>query len=258
MEGVSVGNLSEQHVTGIVKSRAIKRPQISTVVFDVGGVLASDGMPSSGIDNVFTQVFGLDGYNSTMIKEQATLLWQKVKVGEIDSQGFYSQLLQHCGLDTTKISEVHDAHINYMAQWSSSRLPAILNLLTRIKESGYRLGVISNHVTLWLDDIFTKCGYFDIFEADLVVVSDAVRCAKPHADIFAVFLEKLRQHTGSDEDDSVLASSCVFIDNKTKNVDAASLAGFHVVHYEAVKSHEKDLEIKLNEVGVMIDEEDDE
>ena len=53
-----------------------------------------------------------------------------------------------------------------------------------------------------------------------------------------------------------LAATCVFIDNKIKNVDAAKSVGFHTIHYEAVFSTEADLEASLADVGVFLDPEE--
>lgn len=258
-------NLTDAHIDGIVKSMPIKRAQISTVVFDVGGVLASDGLPSTGIDEIFGAVFGPGGYDKAKVDAAGKPLWMQVKVGAINSDMFYSKLLQNSDLDTAKATAVHEQHIKYMARWGDDgRSKRIAELLERIQHSGYRLGVISNHVTSWLQAMFVQLGYTPLFypaaagaataKRPIVVVSDAAKSGKPEPEVYTSFLTALKQATGQeDAEDAAVAATCVFLDNKQKNVDAAERAGFHGVLYEAYGGTEAELETMLTAAGVFID-----
>ena len=145
-----------------------------------------------------------------------------------------------------------------------SHVTSIAELLERIQHSGYRLGVISNHVTSWLQAMFVQLGYTPLFypaaagaataKRPIVVVSDAAKSGKPEPEVYTSFLTALKQATGQeDAEDAAVAATCVFLDNKQKNVDAAERAGFHGVLYEAYGGTEAELETMLTAAGVFID-----
>lgn len=265
--GVKMDDLTEVQIEGIARSMPIKRAQISTVVFDVGGVLASDGLPSTGIDEIFGAVFGAGGYDKAKVDAAGKPLWMQVKVGAITSDTFYKELLQNSDLDAAKATAIHEQHIQYMARWGNDgRSKSIAELLERIQQSGYRLGVISNHVTSWLQEMFAKLGYSPIFyppaataataatTPPVVIVSDAAKSGKPERAVFTSFLQALKQATGQeDAEDAAVAASCVFVDNKQKNIEAAEAAGFHGVLYAAAGQTEAELEAMLTAAGVFID-----
>jgi hypothetical protein len=74
-----VGGLGPAHVAEIVRGAATTRPQPSVVFFDVGGVLASDGLPSHGVAEILAQI-KLDVEPHALIAAGKEL-WNKVKVG---------------------------------------------------------------------------------------------------------------------------------------------------------------------------------
>jgi FMN phosphatase YigB (HAD superfamily) len=97
----------------------------------------------------------------------------------------------------------------------------------------YHVGVISNHVTPWLAEVFTRSGYNDVLNPSepMCVVSDAVQCGKPSPDIFAAALARYRVEIGMGggeggagagaNDDGTpsgkeLAAACVFVDNQVR------------------------------------------
>ena len=89
--------------------------------------------------------------------------------------------------------------------------------------------------------MFAKLGYSPVFyppaataatNRPVVIVSDAAKSGKPERAVYTSFLQALKQATGQeDAEDAAVAASCVFVDNKQKNVDAAKAAGFHGVLY---------------------------
>eukprot|EP00041_Stephanoeca_diplocostata_P021635 m.506657 g.506657 ORF g.506657 m.506657 type:complete len:270 (-) comp21876_c0_seq2:2593-3402(-) len=266
----TVGGLSEEHINAVVKASA-QRARVTTVVFDVGGVLANDGLPSAGAETIF-RTLDMD-VNPETVKRACRTFWDEVKVGNISSEAFYRGVLEKLGHDPERWHEFHTLHMDQFGGLVGERTKQILTLLRRIKSSGYQVGVISNHVTSWLEDIFTRSGYDAVFgaavlsaESDvsacarlspLVVVSDAAQCGKPNPKIYKYFLDALRTHTGSTQSDEELAASCVFVDNKKANVDAATALGFGGVHYFAMEQTEADLEALLSTAGVCLDPEDE-
>ena len=109
----------------------------------------------------------------------------------------------------------------------------------------YHVGVISNHVTPWLAEVFARSGYSDVLDplGSMCVVSDAVHCGKPSPDIYAAALARYRAElgmscggagaaagTGANNDsmpsDNELATACVFVDNKVSySCDSAVCIG---------------------------------
>mmetsp|Transcript_16583 Transcript_16583/g.43034 ORF Transcript_16583/g.43034 Transcript_16583/m.43034 type:complete len:283 (+) Transcript_16583:79-927(+) len=273
-----VGGLGPKHVAGLARAAATSRPQPLAVFFDAGGVLSSDGLPSHGTAHILSEA-GVDaakgdGAEAAVARAEAAgkELWNMVKVGTISSDDFYRGILaaaSGCSTDSVgaaAVASTHAVHVDYLARFAADGRDArIRALLERVKGSGYAVGVISNHVTSWLSDVFGRLGYSATVPPDspIYVVSDAAGAGKPDRAIFTAALEGLRKELGPGSaagalPEEELAAQCVFVDNKAKNVEAAVAAGFVGVLYEAYSETEDDLARKLIDVGVCLEPAEDE
>lgn len=74
-----MGGLGPEHVAELARSAARTRPQPTAVFFDVGGVLASDGLPSHGVEQMLAEA-SIDA-DPVAVTAAGKELWNKVKVG---------------------------------------------------------------------------------------------------------------------------------------------------------------------------------
>merc|ERR1712061_153427 len=101
--------------------------------------------------------------------------------------------------------------------------PEIFAVVRQVRDAGFRVGIISNHITAWFDDWFTTCKLGDIFnEPELVAVSARMCIAKPDPAIFTKYCEQ----------NSLQPSECVFVDNTEENVEVARSLGWQGIHFE--------------------------
>lgn len=82
----------------------------------------------------------------------------------------------------------------------------------------YRFGLLSNDVSEWSKCIRRK---FALNFFDCVVISGDVQVRKPDTAIYELFLKKCRAS----------ANTCVFIDDRHKNLSAAQALGMKTIHF---------------------------
>jgi 2-haloacid dehalogenase len=108
----------------------------------------------------------------------------------------------------------------------------VVDILRKLKENGYPVFGLSN----WSIEKFTEVrnGYpfFDLF--DDMVISGREKCIKPGPEIFGILLKR----TGRD------AAGCLFIDDHSPNIEAASKLGFQTIHFRSADQLKADLAAK--------------
>mmetsp|Transcript_29739 Transcript_29739/g.81459 ORF Transcript_29739/g.81459 Transcript_29739/m.81459 type:complete len:240 (+) Transcript_29739:45-764(+) len=125
----------------------------------------------------------------------------------------------------------------------------VLGLVDRVKRAGFRVGLISNHVDAWFDPWFQRFGLSHLFsDPSLIVVSSKAKVAKPDPAIFDFFFEV----------SGLEAHQCVFVDDKTSNLESARRCGMRpVVFRYATKDHRpfdsiENLYARLASCGVIV------
>jgi epoxide hydrolase-like predicted phosphatase len=97
----------------------------------------------------------------------------------------------------------------------------MINLMREAKQSGKRMGMLTNNVREWEPLWRSMLPVDEIFE--VVVDSGFVGCRKPDPEIYEITLERL---------DNVPAEECLFIDDVDVNCGAARELGMAAVHFQ--------------------------
>jgi epoxide hydrolase-like predicted phosphatase len=199
--------------------------QIDAVIFDFGGVLASNGRPTDvakrfphdPADKVMKVMMGEYGQDTDHP-------WHRLERGEISMIEFREQLAPlviEAGLQPTAKSLEAPA-----SSTPNSPNPAIIGfafepntlvieLVHELKSSGFRLGVLTNNVRELRHAWWPMLDFANLF--DDVVDSHEVGMRKPNRAIYELALSRL----------GVEAHRSAFLDDAQSNVDAASSIGIH-------------------------------
>lgn len=141
--------------------------------------------------------------------ERINKLYRKASLGEISSCDFWKQL----GFE----SEYPDIEKDYLD--SCLKLdPGFINIARSLKES-YSLAVLSNDVKEWSSYLRGKFGLDELFK--VVIISGEVGYRKPDREIYTILLEGIHESP----------SSCLLVDDRSKNLYAASQLGLKTIKF---------------------------
>jgi phosphoglycolate phosphatase-like HAD superfamily hydrolase len=73
----------------------------------------------------------------------------------------------------------------------------VIEVARKIKESGFTVGIMSNHSVEWFDSISSKFNLGSIFPQQTTIVSQAVGAAKPDAAIMDILMSALSKEIPS-------------------------------------------------------------
>lgn len=157
--------------------------------------------------------------------------WREVEVGRGDADAWrdaaHRRLEEVAGKPMPRLHE----------QWRATvRLIDVNVALIRALRPPYRIGVLSNADRSLEGRIRDGMGIADMF--DDVVCSAIVGLAKPDPAIYLLAAERL----------GVPPEECLFVDDASRNVEAAAALGMTAVHYRI--HHGDDLAAQLAEHGV--------
>lgn len=209
---------------------------IKYVIFDLGGVLLDIDLQhcmrqveALGIDLKALEAesgptpAGVKGavLGQGMVANGVMHLYQ---VGGISTEEFLEGVRKHCRPGTT--------HEEVLAAWNTCcidipqyRLDKVLEL----RQRGYHTYMLSNTNDAHWQDIKARCfgGQANVDKYfDQVFLSQEMHMAKPNNDIFLEVLKEI----------DAKAEECLFIDDSTANVEAASALGFHTMKAEVSKT----------------------
>jgi putative hydrolase of the HAD superfamily len=95
----------------------------------------------------------------------------------------------------------------------------MIELMRELKETGYRMAMLTNNVREWEPLWRAMLPVDEIFET--VVDSGFVGCRKPESRIYELTLERIAAPAGT----------CLFVDDVEVNIDGARKAGMSAVHF---------------------------
>jgi 2-haloacid dehalogenase len=110
-----------------------------------------------------------------------------------------------------------------------------VDLLHRLKQSGYRLYGLSNWSTETFQRVRNKYVFMSWFET--ILLSGEVKLLKPDPRIYVIFLERIGRS----------ACECLFIDDSKANIAVADQLGFMTIFFESPGQ----LERELNRRGLL-------
>lgn len=102
--------------------------------------------------------------------------------------------------------------------------PEFLAALTRAKQAGRRLAILSNELDLFYGERFrAKCAFLQDFE--LIVDATYTQILKPDPKAYALITEGLQ----------LPAQQCVFVDDQERNIKGAQAIGMQTVHFDVTR-----------------------
>jgi putative hydrolase of the HAD superfamily len=197
-----------------------ERPRITAVISDFGGVLTTPliqsfaavqdqtGVPFEELVNAMTRIAEEDGRHPLFELETGRL-------SEVD-------FLRKLG-DTLKPVLGHRPELHRFREIYFDALhpnEPMIELMLEAKDSGHRMGLLTNNVREWEPLWRTMLPVDEIFE--VVVDSGFVGMRKPDREIYDLTLERMGNPTPEE---------CLFIDDTDVNCDAARELGMSAVHY---------------------------
>lgn len=110
-------------------------------------------------------------------------------------------------------------------------IPAMVDLLYRLKANGHRLFCLSNMHVASIEYLESAYTFWEVFEG--VVVSCRLQLCKPEAAIYGYLLETY----------GLNANDTVFIDDTPENLTAAAELGLHALRFESPAQCERELKV---------------
>lgn len=201
---------------------------INTILWDVGGVLLTNGWDRKGRAALQTQ-FGLDHEVFEERHEMSNDAWEK---GLITIEEYLRKTVFHEPRNFTP-----DDFIAAMKAQSQILGDSALGILGNLAASdSVFLGMLNNESSELNDyriDTFSLRKYFKIF-----LSSCYVGLRKPDTDIFKLALNILQQDAGS----------VAFVDDRSGNVQAALDVGIHGIRYQGAEQ----LKAEFEKLGILL------
>lgn len=198
-------------------------PAVTTVIFDLGGVLSLSGraldvvhrFPDHPADEVMKVMLG--DYAADTDHP-----WHRLERGEIgldDYRSAVGRLIADAGLRMRDVSADSGgtSSSGKGLNFEFVRSEPMLALVHDLRDRGHRVGVLTNNIREFRDRWRTIMDFDALF--DDVVDSHEVGLRKPHPAIYQLALERL----------GAVATRTAFLDDMEVNVRAASSLGMHGV-----------------------------
>lgn len=148
-------------------------------------------------------------------------IWLRARVGELDSELFWSEAAKFAGVSTQDFKKRFLDYTGFRQD--------LLDFVMEELKGKYKLGMISNQIEAWLEPIRKEKKFDEIF--DEIVTSYGVGIAKPDLRIFYIALEEL----------AVDPRDCIYIDDQDKNIKPAKELGMTVIKFRGTEALKKEL-----------------
>lgn len=178
--------------------------EIAAVLFDVGGVLvALDGVP------FMAKLLGVEPQHEVLhAKWLSSPSVVAHETGKIDAATFARGVVEDLDLPVSA-----EFFLQGFCDWPTGLLPGARQLLEDIPEH-YHVAALSNTSAVHWHRI-QGMGFVDLF--DQTFLSHQIGCLKPSAEAYQVALDRM----------GLRSSAVLFLDDNTRNVDAAARVGMH-------------------------------
>lgn len=207
--------------------KMIQFSNISTLIFDFGGVLINLDLPKCIMNFKQLGIQNIDSYLSKYGQKDFFLAFEK---GQIGIEEFRNEI-RKLSNKTLSNDQIDAAWCAFLCDIPDRKLEILTELKTK-----FRLVMLSNsnplHINVSATSEFTKRGkkITDFFDA--TYFSYEMKMAKPDAEIFTQLLKE----------EGVEANHCLFLDDGIKNIERAAIQGIQTYHV----NESDDLEFLLN------------
>lgn len=201
----------------------MKHPNIRSVAFDYGGVLAYF-IDKQGIREMtaVAQV-AYEDFNFGMWKYR-----QELDSGEYDTTRYWTLVLDYCNSVVSRPSCI--ATLQEMDIKGFSRMnQGMLQWAKTLRQHGFGTLIISNMAEPTYQNLIAKQQWVQHFDA--VIISGIIGINKPDRRIFKHAVEAM----------SLDAAEILFLDDLSHNVEGAQAAGLHALLFSDTRTLAKDL-----------------
>ena len=157
------------------------------------------------------------------INFKKTAEFKKLMEGKITEDKFWNQIISR-NKWTVKINHFKKAIRDNFAEIEGTR-----EIIEKLKNKGYKLGLLSDHAKEWVDYCNKKFDYHKLFHS--TQYSFEVECCKTDKKAFKLILKKLGE----------IPEDCLFIDDNEKNIKVAKSMGLNRIQFKNSEQLKKEL-----------------
>lgn len=199
---------------------------ITTIIFDIGEVYLKGIVGSAKYVQQKTSIPISDYYFYEKEFDQLIL-------GQITEDAYWKAIIKK---NSWSIS-IKD--LKKSARKNFKEIRGTRKIIEGLRQKGYKLGLLSNHVKEWVEYCELTYNYHKLFHKR--VYSYEVGFSKPNKDIFLALLKKLK----------VKPEECIFIDDYLKNIEIARELGMNVIQFTSARNLKKHL-LKLKIIKLYV------
>jgi putative hydrolase of the HAD superfamily len=208
--------------------------EIRGVISDFGGVLTnplaegfaamrrSSDISPEALGNAMVRLAEEDGAHPLF----------ELETGRLTEHDFLERLGAAVSADLGRPVELHGFGKAYFAELRPNE--PMIERMRKLRESGYRMALLTNNVREWQPLWRTMLPVDEIFE--VLVDSGFVGMRKPDAEIYELTLERL----------GLPSDACLFVDDTEVNCDTARELGMTTVHF-------RETEQALDEIAAALE-----
>ena len=191
---------------------------IKGIIFDFGGVLSTK-MHLRNFAEEFSNIYDVDEIE---FKNKIIQLWLSARTEEEGFLNFWEGLSKFIKLEPERIKKD-------MITSSGFREELLTYIITNLKDK-YKLGILSNHIRCWLEDVIKEKNITSVFNE--IITSYNEKIAKPNKEIYKIALKKL----------NLKAEETIYIDDMKDNVRIAKELGMKGIVFKDFNSFKEELE----------------
>lgn len=200
----------------------MKKPDIKTIFFDVGGVILVDFIDQKLID--LAKKYDINPNPLLNVREKYRPL---ADLGLISDSEFWFKALMEVGVKAvTEDFEIE----SYMQQ-----IDGTLNIVNKLKQKGYQIAILSNDSKDMALSKRKKYNFDELF--DDVIFSCELGIKKPDFEIYRIASNRL----------NTSPEQVVFIDDRLENIEAARKTGMYSILFR----NPDQLGKELNQLNVI-------
>jgi len=188
--------------------------QKDTIIFDLGGVLI-DWNPRYMYRTIFDTEADVEGF----IRDVVTMDWNEEQDGGRSIADANAILIAKFPQWKSEINAYYDR----WEEMLGGPIKETVDILTQIKTEGkYRLLALTNWSAETFPIALERYDFLQLFEG--ILVSGTEKLKKPDPKIYQLLIDRYNLNP----------STCLFIDDNQRNVDAAIAEGIDTLHYDTM------------------------